>query len=124
MQVYAVRVAVTKPMSTLKRSSIWFRFLVHTGFILVLAGSVFARASVAAPEWTNGKAVQHTLSEFKCAANWLGSDPPESKAVAVPIRMVAPALVPLVLGEVQQQQYGPMVHQLRDRLMHAPPVIL
>ena len=107
-----------------QQSSRWLRFCINAGFVLVLVSAVFARASATTLEKANGKAVQHGYSEYKGAANWIDSDPPESKAVCFQTACRKPASVPRVLGQVQVSQFSPMVLQLRDRLMHAPPVVL
>lgn len=100
----------------------WLRLCLNAGFVLVLVCTSFAKA--APGEWTNGKALQQSITEFKCASNGLFSDPPESKAVSLFLEHTIVASVPWVLGAAQEQQFNPMVHQLRDRLMHAPPVTL
>lgn len=110
--------------SSIQRTSTWLRLCLNTGFVLVLVSSAFAKAAVTQGELFDGKAMQQAFSEAKFTATWLDSDPPESRAtLALPEPLlVLPA--PRVLGFVQPQQHASMVHQLRDRLMHAPPVVL
>jgi hypothetical protein len=106
------------------RSSLWLRFCINASFVLVLLGAVLAKVAAAPAEWTHGKALQQTISEIKGASNGFTSDPPEVKSGLPAASLVVVPPVPQVLGVVQHQQFSPMVHQLRDRLMHAPPVLI
>lgn len=106
------------------RFSTWLRLCVNASFVLVLLGSAFARAVAVPMEWNSGKALQQTISEIKGVSNGLTSDPPEEKSALPAVSVMVVPSVPQVLGVVHHQQFSPMVHQLRDRLMHAPPIHL
>ncbi len=107
-----------------RHSSRWIRFCINTGFVLVLISAVFARASAVTLEKPNGKVIQPAFSELKCATNGIDSDSPEPKAATAQLERLIASAVPQVLGQAHHQQYSPMVLQLRDRLMHAPPATL
>lgn len=102
----------------------WNRICLTASFVLLLLGAVFARASAVQVESVQAKALQQTLSEFKAASQGINSDPPESKSALPIVHATELSLVPRVLGAAHPDQHSPMVHQLRDRLMHAPPASL
>lgn len=102
----------------------WRRLCLHAGFVLVLLSAVLARAVATPAEGVHGKALGHAVAEFKVASNGLSSDPPESKSALPVAAAVSQLPLPRVLGQVHSLQFSPMVHQLRDRLMHAPPAAL
>ena len=98
------------------------RLCLNAGFILLLVCASYARAVPV--EWGTGKALQQSITELKSAANGLFSDPPESKAAVPQLSESIHSPLPRVLGRAHEQQFNAMVHQLRDRLMHAPPAPL
>jgi len=101
----------------------WLRLGLNAGFVLVLLGAVLARTAATSVDGVYAKALQQTISEFKAASNGLGSDPPETKSALPAATAVLQLPFPRVLGQAHPAQFSPMVHQLRDRLMHAPPTI-
>ena len=107
------------------RASTWLRIGINAGFVLVLLGVLLARATTMPLEQQGFKALQQTLCEIPFASDSLGGDPPDTKnALQSAALLVAVASAPQVLGQSPRQPFHSMVHQLRDRLMHAPPSYL
>lgn len=99
------------------------RWSLHTLFVLTLVLAVSGKAVSVVQESGGFKGIQHSLTEFKAIGNSINGDPPESDPVIVLSAAVAVADAPASLGVSCALQFCPMVHQLRDRLMHAPPVL-
>lgn len=98
------------------------RWSLHTLFVLTLVFAVSGKVVSVDKETGGFKGIQHSLTEFKALGNSINGDPPESDQDIHLFEAVSVADAPASLGAARSSQFSPMVHQLRDRLMHAPPV--
>jgi len=99
------------------------RWSLHGLFVLALVLSAWGKVAAPANDGSGFKGIQHSLAELKCIGNSINGDPPESDPVVLVLESVAVADAPATVGIACSRQFSPMVHQLRDRLMHAPPAL-
>lgn len=91
-------------------------------FALFFALFGFAQASDSTAATDDGKSLRQSISSSQTFFNAIDSGVPDIDPVSITFDIVCPPVVLRSLGNVLPGQHNPMVLQLRDRLMHAPPI--